>query len=61
VLDSESKTRFEELLAGYTSEFQRRTPAENTLVETMAIARWRQLRVCHIQRGTIDVEIGPQP
>jgi len=41
VLDPESKTRFEELLAGYTNEFQPRTPAENTLVETMAIARWR--------------------
>ena len=31
VLDSESKTRFEELLASYITEFQPRTPAETEI------------------------------
>jgi hypothetical protein len=67
VLDTESKDRFEQLLASYTSEFQPRTPAETTLVESMAMAHWRQLRVCHLQRAMLDVEIarnlstGPVP
>ena len=60
VLDSESKSRFEDLLVAYTIEFQPRTPAETNLVESMAIARWRQLRVLHIQRAGFDLEMARQ-
>jgi hypothetical protein len=60
VLDSESKTRFEELLASYITEFQPRTPAETNLVETMAIARWRHWRPWHIQRAGFDLEMARQ-
>jgi hypothetical protein len=60
VLDSESKARFEQLLSSYTAEFQPRTPAEATLVERMAMATWRQLRVCHIQRADFDLEMARQ-
>jgi hypothetical protein len=60
VLDSESKTRFEELLVSYTAEFQPRTPAETGLVETMAVARWRHMRGCHIQRAGFDLEMARQ-
>jgi len=61
VLDCESKDRFEQLLASYTEEFQPGSPAETTLIENMAMARWRQIRVCHLQRALLDVEIARQP
>jgi hypothetical protein len=60
VLESESRSRFEDLLIAYTIEFQPRTPAETNLVESMAIARWRQLRVLHIQRAGFDLEMARQ-
>ena len=57
VLEGESRTRFEELLLAVTAESKPRTPAEVALVETMAVARWRQWRVWGIQKAGFDLEM----
>ena len=59
-MDSESLEGFESLLKSYLEEFDPKTPTETSLVETMAIARWRYLRVCHMQRATLDLEMARQ-
>jgi hypothetical protein len=56
VMDSESLEGFEQLLNSYREEFD----LETSLVETMAIARGRYLRVCHMQRATLDIEMARQ-
>jgi hypothetical protein len=61
VLEGESKERFEQLHAGLLAEFQPRTPSETALVETMAIARWRYLRVLGVQKAGFDLEMARQP
>src|SRR5215469_7289528 len=60
VLEGESKDRFEELHAALIAEFQPRTTTEAALVETMAIARWRLLRVLAIQKAGLDLEMAKQ-
>jgi len=60
VMDSESLEGFEQLLDSYREEFDPQTATETSLVETMAIARWRYLRVCHMQRATLDIEMARQ-
>jgi len=60
VLEGESKDRFEELHAALIAEFQPRTTTEAALVETMAIARWRLLRVLAIQKAGLDLEMARQ-
>jgi hypothetical protein len=57
VLEGESKERFEELLASLTAELQPRNTTEAALVETMAVARWRYLRVLSIQKAQLDMEM----
>jgi hypothetical protein len=54
VLEEESVERFHELLAVLTDEYQPRTSTELTLVETMAVARWRQLRIWGMQKTALD-------
>jgi hypothetical protein len=44
VVEVESMDRFHKLLQAYMDEFQPRTESQVTLVETMAVTRWRQLR-----------------
>src|ERR1700686_1193875 len=68
VLEEESITRFEELLTGYMDEYQPATASQVSLVETMAVARWRQLRVWGAQKTAMDRDmalqdpnIGPAP
>ena len=68
VLEEESTTRFEELLTGYMDEYQPATASQVSLVETMAVARWRQLRVWGAQKTAMDRDmalqdpnIGPAP
>ena len=60
VLEGESKERFEELLLALTAELKPRTTIEASLVETMAVARWRQLRVLGIQKAEFDLEMARQ-
>jgi hypothetical protein len=61
LLEGESRERFEELLASLTEEWQPRNTTEAALVETMAVARWRYLRVLSLQKVEFDLEIARQP
>jgi hypothetical protein len=54
VLKSESREKWEELLASLVTEFQPSTPNELILVEIMAAARWRQVRTCMLQTVTLE-------
>jgi hypothetical protein len=54
VLEEESSDRFLQLLAGYIEEYQPSAASEVSLVETMAVARWRQLRVWGAQKTAMD-------
>ena len=60
VLEGESKDRFEELHAALIAEFQPRSVTEAALVETMAIARWRHMRVLGLQKAGFDLEFARQ-
>ena len=57
VLASESRQRFEELLDALIAEHCPFTKSERALVETMAVARWRQMRSWSIQKNDFDREI----
>ena len=50
VLPSESVGRFYKVLDNLIAEFKPSTPTENILVENMAVARWRQLRIWRFER-----------
>ncbi len=50
VLEEEATQRFMDLLLEYMDEHQPSTATQVCLVETMAVARWRQLRVWGAQR-----------
>ncbi len=54
VLKGESEERFNALLADLHAELQPQTAVEITLVETMAAARWRQLRIWGIEKATME-------
>jgi hypothetical protein len=60
VLEEESTDRFLELHAAYMDEFQPRTASQVSLVETMAVARWRQLRVWGAQKTAMDRDMSLQ-
>ncbi|HYK60164.1 MAG TPA: hypothetical protein VEV85_12090 [Bryobacteraceae bacterium] len=60
VLEGESKDRFQELLDGLIAEFQPGSTTETALVETMAIARWRYLRILSLQKSRCDLEIASE-
>ncbi len=68
VLEGEHEGRFLDLLAAFVDEYQPSTQTQMTLVETMVVARWRQLRVWGAQKTSIDRDIalcdpavGPAP
>jgi hypothetical protein len=56
-LDGESKDGFEMLHASFLGQFRPSTPAESALVETMATARWRQMRIWALQKVAVDLEM----
>ncbi len=60
VLEEESAERFLELLAAFTEEYQPASTTQVMLVETMAVARWRQLRVWGVQKAAMDRDIALQ-
>ena len=60
VLEEESADRFQELFASYISEYQPATASQVSLVETMAVARWRQLRVWGAQKTAMDRDMALQ-
>jgi hypothetical protein len=68
VLEEEATGRFMDLLLQYMDEHQPATATQVTLVETMAVARWRQLRVWGAQKTAMDRDmalqdpsVGPAP
>ena len=60
VLDGESLTRFTALLATLKEELQPQTGIESALVESMAVARWRQMRLWGMEKAGIAYEIQKQ-
>jgi len=61
VLEGESLDGFKTMLKSLTREFNPATEAETELVETMAVSRWRLLRIWGIQKTEFDREIDLQP
>jgi hypothetical protein len=57
VLPGESQQEFDELLASYLDEHQPETPTERTLIENMAVARWRQQRAWALETAGLGNEI----
>ncbi len=57
VLPGESQEEFDELLAAYLDEHQPETPTERTLIENMAIARWRQQRAWTLETAGLTNQI----
>jgi hypothetical protein len=68
VLEEEIGERFHALLEEYAEDYQPRTATETSLVETIAVARWRLLRVWGAQKTAMDRDmalqdrnVGPAP
>jgi hypothetical protein len=57
VLEAEDKAQFLQLLEELFEEHQPTTPTERMLVETIAVARWRQDRVWGMQKVALDHDI----
>ena len=57
VLPGESQEEFDQLLASYLDEHQPETPTERTLIENMAVARWRQQRVWTLETAGLTAEM----
>jgi hypothetical protein len=57
VLSGEARERFDRILAGFDTEFEPETESEQALVDTMAIARWRQMRLWGYEKATMAKEI----
>jgi hypothetical protein len=53
LLENERPEAFADLLAGLTREFNPETEAQRALVETMAVSRWRQMRIWAVERATL--------
>jgi hypothetical protein len=60
VLTGESEDRFKALLADLHAELQPQTTVELTLVENMAVARWRQMRIWGMEKASMEYEMRAQ-
>jgi hypothetical protein len=60
LLDNERPEAFADLLAGLTREFNPQTETQRALVETMAVSRWRQMRVWAVERATLQSAMDAQ-
>ncbi len=60
VLKGESRERFFALVNSFHAEFQPTTPSECALVERMAVAQWRLLRVWAVETAGIEREVACQ-
>jgi hypothetical protein len=54
VLESECTARFETLVDSFYAEYQPTTATEAALVQAMATARWRMLRLSNLEVSAID-------
>src|SRR5580693_3862664 len=57
VLEGESKSRFEDLFTSFIELINPRSAAEAALVETMTIARWKQMRIWGIEKAGFQLEM----
>jgi hypothetical protein len=60
VLKGESTDRFLGLLTALLEEFQPQTPFEESLIENMAVARWRQMRIWGMEKAGMEHEMRRQ-
>jgi hypothetical protein len=60
VLKGELEERFLEVIAEIDQELQPETPIEHALVEKMAVARWRQLRLWGMEKAAMEYQIRQQ-
>jgi hypothetical protein len=60
VLCAENADRFHQLLASFHDEYQPKGPTEQTLVEIMAVARWRLNRLWNMESAGFDYEYNQQ-
>lgn len=60
VLDEEDASLFERLLRRYTDEHRPTTAYAHALVENMAVARWRQMRLWAMEKEGLQLEIRNQ-
>src|ERR1035438_107944 len=58
VLKSECSTRFKTFVESFYAEYNPTTPTETALVDTMATARWRLIRMSNLEASIIDHEYG---
>ena len=56
VLKSECSDRFEAFVESFYAEYNPSTPTETALVDTMATARWRLIRMSNLEAAIIDYE-----
>lgn len=54
LVENERPEAFADLLAGLTREFNPQTETQRALVETMAVSRWRQMRIWALERATLQ-------
>ena len=57
LLEGESRQIFREFITQLESTFLPATPYELTLVETMAIAKWRQMRFAGMERAAVRYQL----
>jgi hypothetical protein len=60
VLNGESTDRFLNLLTALLDEFQPQTPFEQSLIENMAVSRWRQMRIWGMEKASMEHEMRRQ-
>jgi hypothetical protein len=60
VLKCESTDRFISVVAALFEEFQPQTPFEESLIEDMAVARWRRMRIRGMEKAAMDHEMSRQ-
>jgi hypothetical protein len=60
VLEGENRQLFRKLLTEFMDEFQPATAVERALVETLAVTRWRQLRLWGIEKAGLTHQMANQ-
>jgi hypothetical protein len=60
VLAGEKPASFKALLAAFETELQPRTQIETSCVETMAVARWRLMRLWGMEKASLQHEMSKQ-
>ncbi len=60
VLDAENRVLFYRLVKDFEIEFDPQGPAEGALVQTLAVTRWRQMRIWSMEKAALDHQIGKQ-